>query len=130
MGKSEIVRCNGNAFVTLRSNIYCVEPIQRVKLSAKGKGKRNVSQPFIDAQHNSGMGGTNLLDKAMSDLQPIIRGKMWYWSLIINALNISFVYFWRLVTTVSGLGNMYHKRINDVILLRFSTPNMEVRSFS
>ena len=55
MDKSEIVRCNGNAFVTLRSNTYWVEPIQRVKLSAKGKNKRNVSQPFIDAQYNSGM---------------------------------------------------------------------------
>ena len=32
----------------------------------------------------------------------IIRGKKWYWPLIINALNIAFVYSWRMCKIVSG----------------------------
>ena len=48
------------------------------------------------------MGGVDLLDRALSDLKPVIRGKKWYWPLVINAINIAFVYSWRLYRIVSG----------------------------
>ena len=48
------------------------------------------------------MGGVDLLDRELSDIRPIIRGKKWYWLLIINALNIDFVYSWRMYKIVSG----------------------------
>ena len=35
-------------------------------------------------------------DHALSDLKPNFNGKKWYWSLIINALNLGFVYCWQL----------------------------------
>ena len=48
------------------------------------------------------MGGVDLLDCALSDLRPVIRGKKWYWPLVINALNIVFVFSWRLYRIVAG----------------------------
>ena len=48
------------------------------------------------------MGGVDLLDRALSDLKPVIRGKKWYCPLVINAINTAFVYNWRLYRIVSG----------------------------
>ena len=36
------------------------------------------------------------MDRALSDLRPQIQGKKWYWPLCINAINLLFVYSWRL----------------------------------
>jgi len=41
----------------------------------------------------SGMGGVDLMDKALSDFRPVIHGKKLYWPLVKNTLNIGFVYF-------------------------------------
>ena len=48
------------------------------------------------------MGGVDLLDRALSDLRPVIFRKIWYWPLVINAINIEFVYSWRLYRIFSG----------------------------
>ena len=48
------------------------------------------------------MGGVDLVDRALSDLSPVIRGKKWYWPLIINAINIAFVYSWRIYRIIFG----------------------------
>ena len=48
------------------------------------------------------MGGIDLVDRALSDLIPAIRGKKWYWPLVINAINIAFVYSWQLHRIISG----------------------------
>ena len=42
------------------------------------------------------MGGVDLVDRALSDVRPSFNGKKWYWSLIINAVNLGFVYCSRL----------------------------------
>ena len=42
-----------------------------------------------------------MLDYALSDLIPVIRGRKWYWPLVINALNIAFGYSWRVFRIVS-----------------------------
>ena len=54
-----------------------------------------VSQPNVVACYNKGMGGVDLMDRALADYRPSIRGKKWYWSLLVNALNIAVVYSWR-----------------------------------
>ena len=48
------------------------------------------------------MVGVDLLDRALSDLRPMICGKKRYWPLVINAINIAFAYSWRLYCIVSG----------------------------
>ena len=65
-------------------------------------GKGNITQPVVIAAYNRGMGGVNLLDCALSDLRPVIRGKKCYWPLIINAINIAFVYSWCIYGIISG----------------------------
>ena len=48
------------------------------------------------------MGGVDLLDRTLSDLRPVICGEKQYWPLVINGINIAFVYGWRLYRIVSG----------------------------
>ena len=38
----------------------------------------------------------DLVDRALSDLRSNVNGKKYYWSLIINVLNLGFVYCWQL----------------------------------
>ena len=42
------------------------------------------------------MGGVDLMDRALSEFRPCIHGRKWYWQLLVNALNISVVFTWRL----------------------------------
>ena len=100
--KAGIVRWNDNSVVTIGSNAYGVEPIGNVMRWIKGKGKENVQQTAVIAAYNRRMGGVDLLDRALSDLRPVIRGKKWYWPLVINALNIAFVFSWQLYRVVAG----------------------------
>ena len=55
-----------------------------------------LDQPAIIKGYNESMGGVDLVDRALSDLRPQIQGKKWYWALLINAINLLFVFSWRL----------------------------------
>ena len=92
MKRKETVRWNDSSVVTLGSNAYSVEPVAAIKRCVKGLGKSNKNQPAITAAFNQGMGGLDLLNRALSGLTPLIRAKNWYWPLVIHALNIAFVY--------------------------------------
>ena len=50
-------------------------------------GKSKVNQPAVISAYNQGMGGVDMLDRAFSDLRPVIRGENWSWPLVINTLN-------------------------------------------
>ena len=101
-GNIAIVRWNDNSVVTIGSNAYGVQPIGSAKRWTKGKEKQNIQQPAVIAAYNRGMGGVDLLDRALSNLRPVICGKKWYWPLVINDINIAFVCSWRLYRIVSG----------------------------
>ena len=66
----EIVRWNDNSVVIIGSNACRVEPVRNAKRWVRGKGKGNITQPVVIAAYNRGMGGVNLLDRALSDLRP------------------------------------------------------------
>ena len=128
-GKSnlEIVRWNENSVVTIGSNAYGVEPVGNAKRWIRGKGRGNISQPAVIAAYNRRMGGVDLLDRALSNLRPVIRGKKWYWPLIINeiniinAINIAFVYSWRLYRIISGEAlsqKEFRRRVVSIMILR------------
>ena len=68
-------------------------------MGEKDSQKKN-SATFIIAAYNRVMGGVALLDRAWSNLRPVICGKDWYWPLLINAINIAFLYSWRLYCIV------------------------------
>ena len=98
----EIVRWNDNSVVAIGSNAYGVQPIGSAKRWMKGKGKQNIQQPAVIAAYNQGMNGVDLLDHALPNLRPVICGKKWYWPLVINTINIAFVYSWHQYRIIFG----------------------------
>ena len=97
----EIVRWTDNSVVTVGSNSYGVEPLVHAKRWVKGKGRINVQQTSVIGHYNRGMGGVDLVDRALPDFRPVIHGKKWYWPLLVNALNIGFLYCWRIFRIIA-----------------------------
>ena len=127
----EIVRWNDNSVVTIGSNAYGVEPVGNAKRWIRGKGRGNITEPAVIAAYNRGMGGVDLLDRALSDLRPVIRGKKWYWPLIINAINIAFVYSWRIYRIISGevfSQKDFRRRVVSIMIRRSASQILDVRS--
>ena len=46
-------------------------------------------------QYNLGMESVDVMDRLLGTYWPMIRGKKWYWPLVINAINVSVVAAWR-----------------------------------
>ena len=46
--------------------------------------------------YNNGMREVDVMDQLLSSYRQSIRGKKWYWPLVINGLNVSVVAAWRL----------------------------------
>ena len=117
----EIVRWNDNSVVTVGSNAYGLLPLGQVKRWKKGQGNINVEQPAVIAHYNHGMGGVDLVDRALSDYRPSIHGKKWYWPLVVNALNVAFVYCWRLYHISTGEAKeqkLYRREIVSILRRR------------
>ena len=82
--------------MTLCSNNEGVEPVGEVKRRVKDRGVLDVQQPYVVRSYNSEMGGVDLVDRSLSELRPKIKGKKWYWTLLINAFNLGLVFSWRI----------------------------------
>ena len=107
--------------MTIGSNAVSVEPVKLVKRWKRGKGSVNMEQPHAIKAYNQGMGGVDLVDRALSDLRPNFNGKKWYWSLVINALNLGFVHCWRLhqlCTNSRGDQKSFRRAILNVLLMK------------
>ena len=94
-GTVEVIRWKDNSVVTFISNAHSLEPLQTAKRWVKGVGHKNIPQPSVGKFYNTRMGGVDLLDRALADLRPRVRGKKWYWPLLINAVNVALVFSWR-----------------------------------
>ena len=68
LGETEIVRWNDNAAVTLVSNACGIEPSGNAKRWMKRKDRQNIPQPAVIFYYNKGIGGADLLDRALSDM--------------------------------------------------------------
>ena len=67
------------------------------------------------------MGDTDLVDRVFSNLRPNFNGKKWYWSLIINPLNLGFVFCWRLhqlCTKPKGDQKSFRRAVLQVALMK------------
>ena len=83
------------------------------------------------AAYNHEMGGVDLLDRALSDLRTVTRGKKWYWPLITNAINIAFVYSWRIYRFISGevlSQKEFRRRVVSIMIRRSASQITDVRS--
>ena len=129
-GDVEIERWNDNAVVTLCSNAAGVEPVLQVKRRVKNKGSVLVPQPHVVACYNKGMGGVDLLDRALADYRPTILGKKWYWTLLVNAINIAVVFSWRIyqLTTDQQSKQKDFRRSLVTVMLKQSQPRPKADS--
>ena len=66
------------------------------------------------------MGGVDLMDRALSDYRPCIKGKKWYWSLLVNALNISVVFTWRLHSLIQPENKLPQKEFRMALVDAFT----------
>ena len=53
-------------------------------------------KPAVDKMYNECMEGFDLMDRALSNMRPKIKGKKWYRVLLLNTLNILMVFSWRM----------------------------------
>ena len=63
----------------------------------------------------------DLVDRALSDLRSNVNGKKYYWSLIINVLNLGFVYCWQLhqlCTKPKGDQKSFRRAVVQVALMK------------
>lgn len=129
-GEVEVVRWNDNAVVSFCSNATGIEPITQVKRWEKKKGTVMVSQPKVVAQYNSGMGGVDLMDRALADYRPAIKGKKWYWPLLVNVINIAVVYSWRVyqLCTNAQMTQKEFRRSLVAVMLKQSQPRPRAES--
>ena len=93
---------------------------------SKGYRKGNVNQSAVTAAYKQGMRGVDLLNHAWSALRPVIQGKKWYWLLVIQVLNIIFVYSWRVFRIISEepLPQKSYSQIIVGILIRRAQPEI------
>ena len=86
--------------MTIASNRYTHLPVQSVRrYVTKSQSYEQVSQPNLINLYK-GMGGVDVLDRLLSSYRPTLRGKKWWWSLFLNAVNITIVAAWRVHTQV------------------------------
>ena len=89
--------------VTVGSNAVGVSPEKRVKRWSRAEKKRvDIPMPLAIERYNKGMGGVDLVDRAISNVRPSIHGKKWYFPLIIHALNVSVAASWRIYQYSQG----------------------------
>lgn len=62
----------------------------------------DVKQPAVIGHQNTKMGGVDLINRTLSDYRLSIYGKKWYWLLLVNVLNIGFVYYWKFSRILTG----------------------------
>ena len=95
------------------------------------EGKKKHRPTSCDCCIQSRSGGVYPLDRALSDLRPVIRGRKWYWPLIINAINIAFVYSWRIYRLIFGevlSQQKLRRRVVSTMIRRSASQIMDVRS--
>ncbi|KAJ8935549.1 hypothetical protein NQ314_012738 [Rhamnusium bicolor] len=91
------VRWNDNSVVTILSNEYGVNPLQKcVRCSAKEKKKIEIPQPNVIKRDNQYMGDVDQLDNNVSNYRIAFRGKKWYTSIIYWLFDLCVTNAWSL----------------------------------
>ena len=84
-----------NKPVFMISNHVGVTPTQsKQRFSQKDKKYIQVECPNMIVQYNETMGGVDLLDRALADYRPQIRGVKWYYPFFTHGLNLCVAASW------------------------------------
>ena len=98
---------NDNSIVNIVSNFLSHLPIETMKRRVKSEPDARIAQPQLIKQCNNGLGVVDVMDQLLGSYRPMIRGRKWYWPLIINAINVSVVAAWRLHCDVAETPNSH-----------------------
>lgn len=91
------VKWNDNNVVCLISNFAGVAPIHSVKrYSQKEKKNLQVEQPHLIYMYNANMGGVDRSDQNMSLYRTSIRGKKWYFPLLVHCIDMALQNAWHI----------------------------------
>lgn len=86
------VRWKDNSIVTIMSNEFGTFPLQKAKrYSVQDKQKIDIDQPYLISQYNKFMGGVDILDKRVANYRISIRGKKWYFAILLWMLDVCVV---------------------------------------
>ena len=121
-----IAKWHDNAVVGVASNCLSHEPIQTTTRRVKGASNTTVQQPYLIRQYNDFMGGVDLFDRLLSSYRPMLRGKKWWWPLLLNVINAAVVAAWRLHCHIFGDKAMSHLEFRrQVTLTLIKSPNYD-----
>ena len=84
------------------SNAYAVQTVSKVKRWVKGKKRIDVKQPAVTGHENTKINGVDLIERTLSNYRLSIYGTKWYWLLLVNVLNIGFVYYLKFSRILTG----------------------------
>jgi len=123
-GTVYVAKWNDNAVVGVASNCLTHEPVQTAARRVKGASNTAVQQPHIIRQYNEFMGGVDLFDRLLSSYRPMLRGKKWWWPLLLNVVNVAVVAGWRLHCQIFGPRALSHLEFRrQVTLALIKSPN-------
>ena len=94
-GTVYIANWHDNSIVTIASNWESHTPVHKVRRLVKG-GVKEVTQPHLLNSYNKGIGGVDLMNRLLEAYRPTIRGKQWYWPVLVNLLNTTVVAAWKI----------------------------------
>lgn len=103
--KSNILlgRWNDNSVVTVATNFDNVEPLASAqRYNRDQKKKCPVPLPKLIKNYSSSMGGVDLHDWLVAKYGINIKGKKWYWPIIIRLLDMCIVNAWVIHRVVNG----------------------------
>jgi len=89
-GQLIVIRWHDNSPVTIASNVYGVQPVDKAKRwSNAAKKEVQVTQPAAIKHYNANMGGTDRMDQNVGCYRISIRSKKWWWPLFNHMLDVS-----------------------------------------
>ena len=122
-GKVYFFRWNDNSIVNIGGNFSTHLSVDQAKRRVKNNPDGKINQANLIKKYNQGIGGVDVMDCLLGFYRPVIRGKKWYWPLIINAINVSVIAALRVHCAVKSkpLTHLDFCRAITLCLLKFPT---------
>lgn len=99
---------NDNCAVSVASNYYGVSPMKNVTRRVKNGNPKKISQPYLIAKYNAGMGGVDVCDRMLSSYRPWLRSRKWWWNLFAHTINLAIVASFRFYCLVNEATQTSH----------------------
>lgn len=82
------MKWHDNRVVTVGSNIFKAEPMDKVeRFSQAEKKKVSIQRPCLIKEYNKGMGNVDVFDGHVATYRISMWGKKWWWPYFINTVD-------------------------------------------